>query len=330
MSLKNSAIRKALVAFFIITFISTSVLVFLAKRNITSDDPQFLITSQKISKSLIMRVLDKAESNFGSTGYAPTPFDSTDFSYADLSHPYFDEIRNDKRVAHFYSGEKGNVDFYHAISMREYLRDLFPHGAASRNYLHENVLEMIDAAEHGERYLCGNISKMLVQMIQAGGAQARTVGLQASDSGHVVVEMWSEKFGKWVVLDPDYNVHYTNTTGTPLSAIELYQMSQDNNKIKEIQRVPGKSMNTLYSNNSKLLEQYYKNGVTINYYNRWIDKDLPRRNPARSPAIMGFYIGNSAVERFYYKHDSEVVTDEISSILNMEPSRYLAKQELVE
>jgi hypothetical protein len=323
-------LRKLIITFIIVAFISVLAIVFLAKRNISNDDPQILIVSQKISKALIMRVLDVIESVADSTGYAPTPFDSPDFSYADLSHPYFDEIRNDKRVAHFYSGEKGNVDFYHAISMREYLRDLFPHGAASRNYLHENVLEMIDAAEHGERYLCGNISKMLVQMIQAGGAQARTVGLQASDSGHVVVEMWSEKFGKWVVLDPDYNVHYTNTTGTPLSAIELYQMSQDSSKIKDIMRVPGKSVNTLYSNNSKLVEQYYKNGIAINYYNRWVDKDLPRINPARSPAIMGFYIGNSALERIYHKHDSEVITDEIGSILYMNPYKRLAIQESAE
>ena len=121
-------IRKALIAFIIIAFIAIAAIVVLAKRNITSDDPQFLITSQKISKSLIMRVLDKVESNFGATSYAPTPFDSPDFSYADLSHPYYEKIRNDKRVAHFYSREKGKIDFYDAISMREYLRDLFPHG----------------------------------------------------------------------------------------------------------------------------------------------------------------------------------------------------------
>jgi len=323
-------LRKLIITFIIVAFISVLAIVFLAKRNISNDDPQILIVSQKISKALIMRVLDVIESVADSTGYAPTPFDSPDFSYADLSHPYFEKIRNDKRVAHFYSREKGNIDFYDAISMREYLRDLFPHGAASRNYLHENVLEMIDAAEHGEKFLCGNISKMLVQMIQAGGTQARTVGLQASDSGHMVVELWSEKFDKWLVLDPDYNVHYTNTTGTPLSAIELYQMSQVSNKIKDIIRVPGKSVNTLYSDNSKLVEQYYKNGIAINYYNSWVDKDLPRINPARSPAIMGFYIGNSAVERIYYKHDSKVITEEIASTLYMNPSKRIAIQDSAE
>lgn len=320
MLFKNRRISNALIAFIVIAFIATLVIVFLAKRNILSDDPQFLIASQKISKSLIMRALDKVESNFGSTGYAPTPFDSPDFSYANLSHPYFEKIRRDKRVAHFYFNHTGAIDFSDALTMREYLRDLFPHGTASTNYLHTNVLEMIDASEQGEKFLCGNISKMLVQLIQAGGTQARTVGLQASHSGHVVVELWSKRFNKWVILDPDYNVHYTNSTGTPLSAIELYEMSQDSNNIKDILPITGKSLNTLHNNNSNLVELFYKNGIAINYYNKWVDKNLPRRNPARSPVIMGYYIGNSKLERIYYKHDSDVITDEVISKLYMKPS----------
>lgn len=309
-----------MIALIIIAFILTSAIVYFAMRKITWGDPLILVVSQKISKALIMRVFDKAEVNFSSTIYVPTPFDSPDFTYADLSHPYFDKIRNDKRVAHFYSNLTGAVDFSDAIDMKEYVRNLFPHGAESTNYLHTNVLEMIDATECGEKFLCGNISKMLVQLIQAGGAQARTIGLQASHSGHVVVELWSKKFNKWVLLDPDYNVHYTNAAGVPLSAIEIYNMSQDNNNIKEIKAITGKSPNTMHKKDSNLVKLFYKNGFAVYFYNRWVEQNLSRRHPARSPSIMGVYVGNSAIERFYYKHDSEVITDEIYSKLYMKPS----------
>jgi len=189
-------------------------------------------------------------------------------------------------VAHFYSILTGTVDFSDAIDMQEYVRDLFPHGAESTDYLHTNVLEMIDATEQGEKFLCGDISKMLVQLIQAGGTQARTVGLQASHSGHVVVELWSNRFNKWVLLDPDYNVHYTNAAGTPLSAIELYNMSQDSRKIRDIKPVIGKSSNTMHKKDSNLVKLFYKNGFAVNFYNRWVEQNLPRRHPARSPSIM--------------------------------------------
>ena len=123
-----------------------------------------------------------------------------------------------------------------------------------------------------------------------------------------------------MILDPDYNVHYTNATGIPLSAIDLYQMSQDSMKIKDIKPVTGKSPNTLHNEDSNLVELFYKNGVAINYYNRWVDKNLPRTNPARSPVIMGYYIGNSKIERLYYKNGSDVITDEVSSKLYTKPS----------
>lgn len=169
MLLKKRSVRKSLVAFLTIVFITASTMAYLATRRVSDDDSQFLIASKLISKALIMSVFDQVESHFSSEPYSPTPFDSPDFAYADLSHPYFEKIRNDERIAHFYSNHGESIDFVDAISMREYLRDLFPHGISNKNYSNKNVLEMIDAAEQGEKFLCGNISKMLIQMVQAGG-----------------------------------------------------------------------------------------------------------------------------------------------------------------
>lgn len=312
-----------------ILILSVSILVlfafsigYLAKRNIRHDDPQYLIASQKISKSLIMKGLDVFERNLGSKFYAPTPFDSPAFSYANMSDPYYEQVRKDERLTRFFKDREITVDLPEVISMMEYLRDLFPHGTASRNYLHTNVLEMIDAAEQGEKFLCGNISKMLVQLVHAGGTQARTIGLQSESSGHVVVEIWSNMFNKWVLLDPDYNVYYVNNAGVPLSAINLYEMSQNDSNAKAIRPVTGISENTLHKPDTNLVESYYKKGFTVNFYNRWVDQDLARHHPARSPVIMGYYIGNSTLESFYYKYDTNKLSDEIRSILYMNPSAY--------
>ena len=40
--------------------------------------------------------------------------------------------------------------------------------------------------------------------------------------GHSVVEVWSHQFHKWVLLDPDLNVHYQRG-GVPLSALEIHR-----------------------------------------------------------------------------------------------------------
>ena len=305
-------IKKYLLVFATLSFIIMLAIAYLATRMILSDDPPMLIASQKVSKTLIMRSFDSFEKYFGTKTYAPTPFDSPDFSYANLSHPYFEKIRNDKRVAHFYANTSHDkpIDLSDALSMKEYLRNLFRHAESSKDYENAQVLEMIDAAQKGETFKCGNIVRMLAELIQAGGVQARTIELPGENNGHVVMEFWSKQFKKWVMLDPDYNVHYTNAAGIPLSSLEIHQMSQDNEKRKEITVVIGNSPNTLYKKNTNLVEKYYKNGVAIGFYNRWVDKNYPRRHPARSLAIMGYYVGKLNVEKLYYKHHSDVISKE--------------------
>lgn len=306
----------------IVVIMAMVAILFMSVKTVSVDDDQVLIAAQKVSKSIIMNALDNINILTGLYDDPPTPFDGPGFSYADLSHPYFEAIRKDRRLTHFYTGIEDGLDFEHALILKEYLRDLFPHGAADKNYLNVNVLEMIDAAEMGEKYLCGNISKMLVQLIQAGGTQARTVGLQSAESGHIVVELWSNKFNKWALLDPDYNVHYTDQSGIPMSALDLYINSHKLDFNSNIIRHTGLSKNTLHNSNTRLIEDYYKKGFVINYYNRWVDKNYPRRHPARSPSIMGYYIGNSNVESFYYKHDSSVVTEDIKQTLYENPKSY--------
>ena len=327
MFLKNKKISKILFIFISIGVVFTLVIGGLAVSTISSEDPPLLTASKKISKSLIMRGFDQFENIFAAEIYTSTPFDSKNFEYVDLSHRYFQTVRNDKRVASFYTksatyNTKKYIDFSDAIGITEYLRDLFPHGRASKSFINANVLEMINVAEKGENFLCEDISKMLVQLIQAGGTQARTVGLKSTKSDHVAVEMWSNQFNKWILIDPDYNIHYTSANDVPLSVMELYVMSQDNNEIKTINRMRGNSSNTLHDDDTRLLESLYKNGFSIWFYNRRVDKNLPRRHPARSPSIMGFYVGKSELEKFYHKHGSHILDDKIKTMLYKNPSKY--------
>jgi len=267
-----------------------------------------------------MMALDNYHRYFGDKAYAPTPLDSCKFSYADLRHPYFEQIRNDRRLSKFYQNKAGRTDFFEAVSMAEYLRGLFQHGYSSKSYVNENLLSMMDAAGEGEKYLCGDISKMLAEMIQAGGAQARRISLgDSEDRGHVVVEMWSEEFNKWAVIDPDYNVYYTSADGVPLSAVELYEAALDPEKKDSVEVISGNSPNTLHNKNTDLLNQYYKNGFAIEFYNRWVEFNYPRRYPGISPSIMAYYVGQSPLRRFYFKHDSGKVTEDVISALYSPP-----------
>jgi alkaline phosphatase D len=145
-----------------------------------------------------------------------TPFDGPGYFYADLGHPYLARVRSDPRLASFY--DRGPLDVDGVAEMADFLRDRFPHGAPTRDVDRANVLELLDAAERGESYLCGTISKMLVQLVQAGGGTARGMRLD----GHVVIEFWSPRWQKWVLIDPDTNVRFEDGDGTPLSVLDVH------------------------------------------------------------------------------------------------------------
>ena len=70
--------------------------------------------------------------------------------------------------------------------------------------------------------MCGTAAQLLIQAIQATGGFARRVELRFTPKdAHAVVEVWSEAYQKWVVLDPDYDLYYT-VDGVPQNALELH------------------------------------------------------------------------------------------------------------
>jgi hypothetical protein len=79
------------------------------------------------------------------------------------------------------------------------------------------------ARDHGGGYLCGTIAPLLVQAVTALGGRARRVELRFTPGdSHVVTEVWTDHFGKWVVLDPDYDIFFT-VDGVPQHAVELHR-----------------------------------------------------------------------------------------------------------
>jgi len=154
--------------------------------------------------------------NVTDPSFAANPIDK-DYEWEDLSHPYFERIRNDERLVHFY--EKDLWLFEDVLEVKEFLRDAFPHGKPPKNYKQKNVLEMLDAAEDGAKFLCSGSAKMMAQLLMAADIPTRIVRLSDEKGhGHIVLEFWSEEYKKWCLIDIDYNLHYTDMNGKPLCA----------------------------------------------------------------------------------------------------------------
>jgi hypothetical protein len=98
-----------------------------------------------------------------------------------------------------------------------------------------NALDILRAVEAGYDFNCGYFAITLMQCLLAAGFVARDVSIckpstewMAADEtniGHSVVEAWSHQFHKWILLDPDLNVHYEHLArpGVPLSVLEIHR-----------------------------------------------------------------------------------------------------------
>lgn len=89
-----------------------------------------------------------------------------------------------------------------------------------------DALDVLDSVRAGGGGWCAQFAIVQVQAAVSLGWQARYLSLETADppNGHVGVEMWSNRFDKWVVLDPHFGLFAEAAArpGLPLSALEIH------------------------------------------------------------------------------------------------------------
>ena len=91
-----------------------------------------------------------------------------------------------------------------------------------------NALNILQTDEKGD--VCGGFclhyAIVYMQALQSFGFQARIVNANFSVwGGHEMTEVWSNEFGKWILMDPNFDTYFADkVTGIPLNALELHQI----------------------------------------------------------------------------------------------------------
>jgi hypothetical protein len=117
-------------------------------------------------------------------------------------------------------------DFERSVLLMHWARDRFPHlpNPQAPDADAFDGLTLLQSYTGNGGYLCGAIAPLLVQAVTSLGGHARRVELRFTPGdSHVVTEVWSERHGKWAVLDPDYDIYFT-VDGMPQNAIELHRL----------------------------------------------------------------------------------------------------------
>ena len=178
------------------------------------------------------------------------------FDYEIYEEPKLHTLRETYGLIKVVAG--ATSEFEKFVLLRDWLKTQWLHGNICQTIPPFDALVILERVAKGERYQCGSYGMAYVQCCLSVGLQARllAIGKKGGASGHVVTEIWTDQFGKWAVMDPDYNIHYEKN-GFPLNALELHNawLEADCDSIQVVKgKIPDPGVEVP---ENKLLDYYY-------------------------------------------------------------------------
>lgn len=145
------------------------------------------------------------------------------FIYESADAPYLTALRAQLSLDGVIAGAE--TDFDAILLLSRWVGRQFDHGldAAPGGHHVCDPTGVVLAGRAGHRFSCEIAARLLAHAAMSVGLPARV--LSVSRDGytpeHALTEIWSDRFNKWIAVDPDFNILFENTTGTPQSAVEV-------------------------------------------------------------------------------------------------------------
>lgn len=117
----------------------------------------------------------------------------------------------------------GRTEFERMIRLKNWVGEQWPAGTPNP-YPPWNALIILDWIRAGKTGgFCAQFAQVFLQSLAALGMTARYIEIGNTENPyvHYLTEVWSNDFDKWVVMDPDFNLHFERD-GIPLSALEVH------------------------------------------------------------------------------------------------------------
>lgn len=118
----------------------------------------------------------------------------------------------------------GRTEYEKQLLLKDWIYRVLPHGNNPRkNY--KNAVEILRDKEAVQFY-CSHFALTYLQCATALGWCCRKLGVDfdhergVEERHHGVVDIWSNQFNKWFVVDAQHNLHYEKE-GIPLNALEI-------------------------------------------------------------------------------------------------------------
>ena len=139
------------------------------------------------------------------------------------SEPKIFQLRRQEGLDRVAQGARDDLDLF--LRLGSWTRAQWPVGDPEP-YPPCNGVDILAAIRSGRTGgFCGQYCYLLADALKSMGYfSVRYLELEnPGGDSHFALEAWSNQHDRWVVLDPTYNVHYMDSSGRPLNAMDLHE-----------------------------------------------------------------------------------------------------------
>ena len=217
-------------------------------------------------------------------------------AYEDFYSPRMAELRSKYGIDAAVAGKTD--EWERILALEHWIKEKVAGGHATPPG--RDAFAILDAAQTGSRFDCGPVSTVEHAVMNSHGYVTRRLGagpgLKTNGGHHGVTEVWVNKFGKWVVMDAEYELHFEKD-GVPLSALEIRD---------EIWKDGGKSVVRCFGPERRPTADEYREiyGPTTETY-RWVSWEASTNHftayPAPTTSTMVMFEDNFFRNNVWYR-----------------------------
>jgi len=206
-------------------------------------------------------------------------FAYTTFEYDD---PLLENLRSEFKLEDVV---KGAPDEWTAqLKLKDWVFRQIPGGMPKTSP--KNAAEILRLAAQGNKFYCTHYAMTYIECAQALGWQTRKLSVDRlhgpegmTSAHHGVTEVWSNQFRKWIVIDPQSNLHFEKA-GIPLSGWEIRE-EWLTNKGKDVDHVVGAPPDTTKRNPAMVWHVPDDDEIAVYFWIAIDDNARPGASPKR-------------------------------------------------
>lgn len=193
-----------------------------------------------------------------------------------FDNPKLDKLKKEYELEKVVSSEKN--EFERQLILKDWVYKTLHRGKPGKDYSKLSAFEILDDNKIGKKFWCTQFTQVYLQCATALGWYVRKLSIDCDHAQneksyhHGICDIWSNKYKKWIVIDPYNNLHFEKNN-IPLCVLEI-RNEYLKNKAKNVVGILGNNVKNISYDKDSVGEDTLSNyfWFFISLRNNFLDK----------------------------------------------------------